>query len=200
MLYDLEPSGELSGGPWYDDNKDLDVAFVNGLLEVIHRYIHKRSFPTSERVETSYGIKRVPRFYKPDYRGYPSAEQIYDWVIEAGILDDSVKESFGVSHVHKILEVLCYNNVIQKRRDGVTFRAILPDEELLDDDQDQYYDDELFDQEQADALFGHRGYTEAPCGRCPVFNICGNPGEEISAATCVYWNEWTSRVTPGELF
>lgn len=200
MLYDLEPSGELSGGPWYDDNKDLDVAFVTSLLDVVHRFVHKKSFPPTTKIPTVDGIKRVQTFYKPSYRGYPSAEQIYDFILECGILDDSVKDSFGVSHVHKLLEILCYSNIIQKRRDGVTFRAILLDDELLDDDQDQYYDDELFDQDQADALFGHRGYTEAPCGRCPVFTICGNPGEQVSAATCTYWNEWTGRVTPGELF
>jgi DNA-directed RNA polymerase III subunit RPC6 len=200
MLYDLEPSGELSGGPWYDDNKELDVAFVTGLLDVVHRYIHKHSFPPPAKVQTAEGMKRLPRFYKPGYKGYPTAEQIYDWILEGKILDDSVKDSFGISHVHKLLEVLCYQNVIAKRSDGNTYRAILSDDDVRPEEQDEYYDDELFEQDQADALFGHKGYTEAPCGRCPVFDRCGEPGEAISAATCTYWNEWTNRIIPSELF
>ncbi|KAI9685474.1 MAG: 34-kDa subunit of RNA polymerase III (C), partial [Bogoriella megaspora] len=33
------------------------------------------------------------------------------------------------------------------------------------------------------------GFAEAPCGRCPVFDICGE-GSDINAATCLYFNRW----------
>jgi len=72
---------------------------------------------------------------------------------------------------------------------------ILPQEEL-----DDYYGSEMLEKKQADALFGHKGYTEATCGRSPVFKIWGKPAEDVSAATCKYWDDWTSKVTPTEFF
>lgn len=33
------------------------------------------------------------------------------------------------------------------------------------------------------------GLTQAPCGRCPVFDLCG-PGGKINAGSCIYFNEW----------
>ena len=50
-----------------------------------------------------------------------------------------------------------------------------------------------------EALIGHKGFIEAPCGRCPIFRICGGPGEEVSAASCRYWDEWTSGLSISNL-
>ncbi|GKT97010.1 DNA-directed RNA polymerase III subunit RPC6 [Colletotrichum tofieldiae] len=33
------------------------------------------------------------------------------------------------------------------------------------------------------------GYTEAPCGRCPVFDLC-EEGGPVSASNCVYFQRW----------
>ncbi len=38
MHNNLQPSVELSGGPWYTDN-ELDTAFINQLCNVLHKYI-----------------------------------------------------------------------------------------------------------------------------------------------------------------
>jgi DNA-directed RNA polymerase III subunit RPC6 len=197
MLYNLEPGDDLTGGPWYTEDKVLDVAFVTALLDVVYRIVDKKSFPPNKKSNGD-GIQR---FYAPGYRGYATAEDVYEYIINSKVIHDEEKEAFGVSHVHKLLEVLCYNNQIEKRADGVSYRSILNNEDLLrPEDQDQYYDNSDFNPEQADALLEHKGYTEAPCGRCPVFNICGNPGSEVNASTCVYWNEWIKQITPSELF
>ena len=197
MLASLEPADDLTGGPWYDEKQGLDEAFVNGLLDVTYRIVDKMSYPPPQKSQTDTGIQRIQRFYHPAYRGYASAEDIYDYIIQSRILqDDALKDTFGVSQVYKLLEVLCYNNQIQKRSDG-TYRSVLSDEDALGtDEQDDYYDTESFAKDQADALFNHKGYTETPCGRCPVFKICGNPGEDVSASTCKYWDEWTNKIRP----
>jgi DNA-directed RNA polymerase III subunit RPC6 len=201
MLYNLEPSADLTGGPWYNDQKELDVTFVNDLLGIVYRVVDKRSFPPPLKIQTDDGVKKVQTFYQPTYRGYATAEDVYEFIIKSKVLDDSIKDTFGVSHVHKLLEVLCYNNQIQKRTDGETYRSILSDDDIVPPEQeDVYYDNDMFERDQADLLLGHKGYTEAPCGRCPVFAICGVPGEDVSAANCKYWDEWTSRVTPAEFF
>ncbi len=35
-------------------------------------------------------------------------------------------------------------------------------------------------------------YTEVPCGRCPVFNLC-EQGGPINASSCVYFQEWLEK-------
>ena len=203
MLYNLEPADDLTGGPWYNnETKALDTEFVDVLLKVVYHYVHKRTFPPRTKVQTPRGVQDIPRFYQPTYRGYATAEDVHQHIMKSEVLsEESLKTTFGVSQVHKLLEVLCYQRKLQKRTDGVTYRSILDDEEILPlDEQEDYYEDEMVESEQAQAVFGHFGYTEGPCGRCPVFNECGNPGEDVSAATCVYWDEWTKRITPDEYF
>ena len=33
------------------------------------------------------------------------------------------------------------------------------------------------------------GFTESPCGRCPVFALC-KEGGPVSASNCKYFEEW----------
>lgn len=41
MLSELQPSIELSGGPWYTDN-ELDTEFIGVLLRSIHKCLQDR--------------------------------------------------------------------------------------------------------------------------------------------------------------
>ena len=95
--------------------------------------------------ETAQGIKKVSTFYQPSYRDYATAEDVYEFIIKSEVLDASIKDIFGVSHVHKLLEVLCYNNQIQKRIDGETYRSIVPDDDLLPPEEMEYYENETFE-------------------------------------------------------
>jgi len=199
MLYDLEPAEDLTGGPWYIENEGLDSVFVDDLLQVVLRVVDKRSFPSAKKIARPDGTEVIiNRFYQPTYRGYATAQDVYDSIIAANILQDDVKESFGVSQVHQLLEVACVTKQIQKRTDGVTYRSLLSDEEVVEPDElDVLFNYEGLS-EDLNSVMLQKGYTEAPCGRCPVFRECGDPGEEVSAATCRYWDEWTSQIRPDD--
>ena len=45
MLFYLEPSIEITGGPWFNEN-ELDLEFIDELCKVCHRYIASKSFST----------------------------------------------------------------------------------------------------------------------------------------------------------
>jgi hypothetical protein len=199
MLYNLEPADDLTGGPWYTENEGLDTVFVNDLLSVVVRVVDKRSFPSPKKVMRSDGTEIITnRFYRPSYRGYATAQDIYDFILETNILQDDVKATFGISQVHQLLEVACIAKQIQKRTDGVTYRSLLSDEEVVEADElDVLYNYEGLP-EDLNSVMLQKGYTEAPCGRCPVFGECGDPVEEVSAPTCRYWDEWTSQIRPDE--
>ena len=40
MLYDIEPSVELTGGAWYTD-QEMDTDFIDQLSEQVHKFIMK---------------------------------------------------------------------------------------------------------------------------------------------------------------
>ena len=198
MLYTLEPGDDLTGGPWYSEDKGLDEGFVDSLIKVAYHFVDQKSYPPPTKVEhPDSTVEKLHRFYVPSYRGYATAEDVFEYIMKSHVIADEVRETFGVSHVHKLLEVLCYSNEIQKRTDGVSYRTVKDDEDVFVEKRNKYYDAEDINEEDVDAVLGHQGhgYTEAPCGRCPVFKICGNPGEDVSAANCVYWDEWTRKLT-----
>ncbi|KAI5963153.1 RPC34 [Candida pseudojiufengensis] len=48
MLYHLQPSIDVTGGPWFTDS-ELDTEFINTLLHVIWLFIVKQTFPSSKQ-------------------------------------------------------------------------------------------------------------------------------------------------------
>ena len=41
MLYDLEPSSTITGGPWYTDN-ELDTEFIKLLMDACMKFIREK--------------------------------------------------------------------------------------------------------------------------------------------------------------
>ena len=65
MLYELTPSIEVTGGPWFT-NSELDKEFVNELLTPITKPMISKSFP-----------KLPTRGAPPGYTSYPTLNQVY---------------------------------------------------------------------------------------------------------------------------
>ncbi|KAI5996988.1 RNA polymerase Rpc34 subunit-domain-containing protein [Pisolithus albus] len=107
MLAHLEPSVELTGGPWYTDN-ELDVEFIKLLSSACLHYIRDRSFPkqSSKRVAQNqirlYAIGAAP--------SYPSAQQIQHFLSKSKITETEL----GVEHVEMLLRVLELDGEIEK--------------------------------------------------------------------------------------
>lgn len=47
MLAELEPAKELTGGPWYSDNQNVDEEFISTLRDVARRFISASDGPRS---------------------------------------------------------------------------------------------------------------------------------------------------------
>lgn len=107
MLAHLEPSVELTGGPWYTDN-ELDAEFIKLLSSACLHYIRDRSFPkqNSKRVSRNqirlYAIGAAP--------SYPSAQQIQLFLSKSKITETEL----GVEHVEMLLRVLELDGEIEK--------------------------------------------------------------------------------------
>lgn len=112
---------------------------------------------------------------------YPTAASIHSYITSNNIIRTVKANSLTVDEVQNVVNVLVWDEKLEEVNGGyrtvrgVTFKQ--PGEE----------DDEPEEEEKKRG----NGLTEAPCGRCPVIDLCGNGGL-INAATCVYFDRWLS--------
>ncbi|KZS96904.1 hypothetical protein SISNIDRAFT_406959 [Sistotremastrum niveocremeum HHB9708] len=106
ILYNIDPSVEITGGPWYTDN-ELDTEFIKMLSSACLRYIRDRSLPKgslnkppSER--KLYGISSAP--------AYPSASQVLSFLSRSRITDTEL----SLEHVEMLLNTLVYDGLVER--------------------------------------------------------------------------------------
>lgn len=101
MLYDLTPSIELSGGPWYTDN-ELDTGFIHELSMACLRYIQARSWPKDGRSSALYPAAHTAAL--------PTAHCVHNYLKNARLTDTQLEHE----HVVALLDLLIYDHAIEK--------------------------------------------------------------------------------------
>lgn len=213
----LTPSEKATGGAWYTDG-ELDEGMLNSLTGVLYAYIHSKSFYWSrssaessarpaKRVKTGSGLAKAPttaeakslrdaalkssgphvkeedtgRFpwtvsfdnmlpFPAGYQGYPTIGDITTLIEKEGISPTTLTKE----DVEQLLEVLCFDDKIEKIKcgNGEAYRALRKSNTEVNE------------------LKGPmNGLTEAPCGRCPVFDLC-EEGGTVSPSNCEYFTTW----------
>jgi DNA-directed RNA polymerase III subunit RPC6 len=207
----LRPSEKATGGAWYTDN-ELDEAFIEGVTTVLFKYIEARSFYKSthsnrrqpkktikgmttveaqasrsaafeiktEHDDSNAGL-RAPRAEKdegavllplpPTYRGYPSLQELTLFIERSQI---STQTTLTPDDISALLDILIFDRRIEKIMsgpDGIAYKALRKP---------------IVGDETVERM---NGLTEAPCGRCPVFELC-EEGGPVNPSTCVYFKQW----------
>ncbi|CAN6664978.1 DNA-directed RNA polymerase III subunit RPC6 [Trichomonascus vanleenenianus] len=168
MLYHLQPSNDVSGGVWWSDG-ELDVEFIDMIMLVIWKYVAHCSFPTAFSSESA----SKPQVYPAHEKSLPNVGDILDFVLNSKVMKDGVH--LGLTHVRSLCEVLVYDDKLERHDGGMTYKATWPS--------------------IAEYMAGNEfvekldGFTEAPCGQCPVFSIC-EPDGPVNPAECEYYDEW----------
>ncbi|KAK9455622.1 RNA polymerase Rpc34 [Dipodascopsis uninucleata] len=197
MLASLQPSVDVTGGPWFTDS-ELDTEFISSLLSIIYRFIASESFPGEDEKplkvpSTSSSLNKTKRrknaklskpsivynqlSYPASYSAYPSLSQIHDFVQTSGITTVDLAES----DIKSLLDVLVYDGKIEPYNDGLSYKALLDATSDIDGPGGDMGASELDHKWDA--------FTESPCGHCPVFELC-RPDGPVSAAECIYLDEW----------
>lgn len=146
MLIDLNPSTEITGGPWFSET-ELDVEFINELCRVILRFIISKSFsPDSEKLLSA------------SHSQYPNLSQIHEFISCSGITSTEL----GVDDVRMLLNRLIFDGEVEKFI-GIQNRAINDDFE--DDDGDLFVYRAIKNETCESSL------ASIPCGSCPVQRI-----------------------------
>jgi DNA-directed RNA polymerase III subunit RPC6 len=208
ILSSLRPSERATGGPWYTDG-ELDEEFITMVTSVVFAQISKRSFyksssamlrkPTKtvtkgmtatqakaardkalspnaskeEDAEDERSVKRrkyEAQFPMPaDYKDYPNVHELTAFVENAGITDITLTSN----EIQQVLDIMCYDGKIEKiiggSSEGVGYKAVRKT---------------LRDMDEIGSVL-----NEAPCGRCPVFDLC-QEGGPVAPSSCEYFKEW----------
>ncbi|KAJ3164937.1 34-kDa subunit of RNA polymerase III (C) [Geranomyces variabilis] len=194
MLFELDPSTELTGGAWYTDN-EMDMDFIEQLSTQVYKYIVMKSFP--QKVKDA--------VYPPSHSAYPSASDIHKFISKSGL----TTVPLGVPDVQALLDRLYYDGKVTRilktgSRSGDPDRM---DTDFDDDeDEDDEFDDDfrdggervrdldngdvwMYKAVRGSALEERNAWTDVPCGRCPVREFC-KEGGPVNPSNCRYFKDW----------
>ena len=143
MLIGLNPSTEITGGPWFSET-ELDVEFINELCRVVLRFIVSKSFSSDPE-------KLLPA----SHFQYPNLYQIHEFICSSGITSTEL----GYDDVRMLLNRLEFVGEIEKII-GAHNRAINDDFE--DEDGDLFVYRAIKNETCGSSL------ASIPCGSCPV--------------------------------
>jgi len=166
MLYELEPSREITGGAWYTEH-EYDAEFIHVLREQCVKFILARGKVTLEDVCDF--VKQTKLSHVE--LGQEEVLQIVNTLVYDGKVD-----------AHEELE-------LDKERDPDDPAA----EHGGDDDDDLDYMENVIVVYRPASLPIPKSsaFTAVPCGVCPVFQECA-PGGLVSPETCQYMQDWLS--------
>ncbi|SMQ44865.1 unnamed protein product [Zymoseptoria tritici ST99CH_3D7] len=155
----------------------------------------KRKRPTQDIEDIASSTRPKYRSLRPDletdhtqllYRAgthsYPTAEEIHQFLTTSSAIKPTKAASLTVAEIQGCIDVLIWDDKLEpiRRHDGAgwgyrTVRGVSfkPPGSVF---------------EEFEEAVG-TGLTQAPCGHCPVFDLCHDSGP-INAAECVYFEQW----------
>lgn len=172
MLAHLEPSVDLTGGPWFSEN-ELDSEFIDEMCKLCYRYIASQSLPRNPESILSSATAQ-----------YPSLAQIVKFITESKVTFASLSSR----DILMLLDRLVYDNLIKR-----VVSPTLQGSAIVDDDEEE-------DEEDARSPYVYKAtfpqanspFSELaglPCGQCPVMDRCNDTGP-VSPQSCSYFIDW----------
>lgn len=111
MLYHLQPSIDVTGGPWFTDS-ELDTEFIDSLLTVVWRYVASKTFPTAFH-EPQANTNIFSSVYPANHTGFATLEGIMDFIVSNKITNIDL----GLSDVRSLCQVLVYDDKVELVKD-----------------------------------------------------------------------------------
>ena len=163
MLFELEPSREITGGAWYTEH-EYDAEFINVLREQCEKFIVAQGKVTLDQVSDFVEKTKLSHVEL----GKEEVLQIVNTLVYDGKVDQVDERVRGEGDADDV------------EGDGDVGND---EKDYGDGDAVTYYTPAAWPIPEKSAL------TSVPCGVCPVFDEC-KPGGLISPETCVYMEEW----------
>lgn len=111
MLYNLQPSIDVTGGPWFTDS-ELDTEFIDSLLTVVWRFIASKTFPTAFQNPTP-NTNILLSVFPANHTGFASLDAIMDFITQHKITNIDL----ALNDIRSLCEVLIFDDKIELARD-----------------------------------------------------------------------------------
>lgn len=105
MLYNLQPSIDVTGGPWFTDS-ELDVEFINSLLTIVWRHCAEKTYPKGFNNFNS-GHETL---YMHGIKDYSTTDEILAFISSSKISTVELSKA----DIRSLCEVLVYDNKLEK--------------------------------------------------------------------------------------
>ncbi|KAJ3023101.1 34-kDa subunit of RNA polymerase III (C) [Thoreauomyces humboldtii] len=184
MLFDVEPSTELTGGTWYTDN-EMDMDFIEQLSAQVYKAIVMRSYPDP----------KSSAIYPSSHASYPTATDMRKYIFDKNI----TTVQLTVADVQSLLDRLYYDGKVTRiQKVGGTDPD---DSDRMDTDhedgddfagetvRDLNSDIWMYKAVRGAVLAERNAFTDLPCGRCPVQDFCSETGP-VNPSNCRYFKDW----------
>jgi DNA-directed RNA polymerase III subunit RPC6 len=192
LLKTLTPSEDIAGGLW-QNNGDFDSGMIDAMSELVYNRIkedtcikvaadwnnyepsdrsqaiaHKKTHVMGMRdIEEAPAVRpprsNLARFVHRANPNYPNANSMADFLNTIKVLKGRIARE---QDMEQLLEMMVLEGKLEKVS-AISYRTAL----------------------SATDTSSFNGFVDAPCGTCPVFDLCADEGE-ITARTCVYFGEW----------
>lgn len=203
----IQPSDAATGGAWFTDG-ELDESFIEAICEALFNFIWAKSFYQSsagkvrksskkpanrksaqeikatrdEALEPQVALEddnseQRARQNKidallplpPGYQGYPTLLELTRFVDNIKITDVALTQV----DIQQLIDILIWDNKIEEviaGPQGISYRALRKTAEEMEEGP-------------------KNGFTAAPCGQCPVFDLC-EEGGPVAPSNCEYFKRW----------
>jgi DNA-directed RNA polymerase III subunit RPC6 len=153
-------------------------------------------FPAPSHTSTGGGGKHKVYLPMPaGYTDYPTVNEIAQFVHSIKITNNT---TLTETDIQQLIDLLIYDGLIEpirvKKRKGYrVLRALKQDpvsyHERVKERRAKAREDEEEPLEVLAPEPRSNGLTEAPCGQCPVFELC-EEGGPVSPSNCIYFPQW----------
>ncbi|ODQ79775.1 hypothetical protein BABINDRAFT_161473 [Babjeviella inositovora NRRL Y-12698] len=109
MLYNLQPSVEVTGGPWFTDS-ELDTEFIDSLMSIVWRFVASKTFPNAFPTEHKPEYNHTQSSYPAHYNGFPNVSEILDFIISSQITNVELT----TTDIRSLCNVLVYDDKLEK--------------------------------------------------------------------------------------
>lgn len=156
MLYNLQPSIDVTGGPWFTDS-ELDSEFIDSLTTVIWRFIANKTYPSAFQ-PPSHNINPLQASYPHNYTGYVDINNIMDFIISSKITNIEL----APNDIRSLCDVLVYEDKLESIELADQYKATwqsIVDGGFINVDKDQEFSifnnksENVIDEEEEDLVY-----------------------------------------------
>lgn len=107
MLYNLQPSIEVTGGPWFTDS-ELDTEFIESLLSVIWRFVASKTYPIAFQAPSS-NTNIIQSTFPAAHTGFATLDAIVNFIT----INNITNIDLASNDIKALCDVLIYEDKLE---------------------------------------------------------------------------------------